>query len=73
VSNGIPAWGWIGDNVLPHLEEVHYCPSQESAPGCILFLYWPTDWPEKAYDRLDRGWLMLCMERMGFPASRLWH
>jgi hypothetical protein len=26
---------------------------------------------EKAYDRLDRGWLMLCMERMGFPPVAL--
>ncbi len=56
---------WIGDNVLHHLELVHYCQS-EQAPGCILFLDF-----EKAYDRLDRGWLMLCLQKMGFPQVAL--
>ena len=24
---------------------------------------------EKAYDRLDRGWLFRCLDRLGFPAE----
>jgi hypothetical protein len=56
---------WIGDNVLQHLEEIDYC-SAEQQPGCVLFLDF-----EKAYDRMDRGWLMQCLQRMGFPAQAL--
>src|SRR5512147_1431583 len=53
----------IADNVLLHLEEVDYV--QESGEeGCIVFLDF-----EKAYDRLDRDWLFLCMGAMGFPDS----
>ena len=52
---------WIGDNVLFHLEEVDYCQAQR-VPGCVLFLDF-----EKAYDRLDRGWLFRCIDRLGFP------
>ena len=53
---------WIGDNILQHLELLDYCEA-EAVPGCVLFLDF-----EKAYDRLDRGWLFRCMERLGFPA-----
>jgi hypothetical protein len=52
---------WIGDNVLFHLEEVDYSQA-EGVPGCVLFLDF-----EKAYDRLDRGWLFRCVDRLGFP------
>src|SRR5512147_2150277 len=53
----------IADNVLLHLEEVDYV--QESGEeGCVVFLDF-----EKAYDRLDRDWLFLCMGAMGFPDS----
>ena len=52
---------WIGDNILHHLELVDYCLS-EATPGCILFLDF-----EKAYDRVDRGWLLKCMQSLGFP------
>ncbi len=54
---------WIGDNVLFHLEEVDYCQA-EGVPACVLFLDF-----EKAYDRLDRGWLFRCLDRLGFPAE----
>jgi hypothetical protein len=56
---------WIGYNVLQHLEEIDYC-SADQQPGCVLFLDF-----EKAYDRMDRGWLMQCLQRMGFPAQAL--
>lgn len=54
---------WIGDNVLFHLEEVDHCQA-EGVPGCVVFLDF-----EKAYDRLDRGWLFRCVDRLGFPAE----
>ena len=54
---------WIGDNILQHLEVIDYCRAEQQ-PGCILFLDF-----EKAYDRMDRGWLMQCLQRMGFPAE----
>jgi hypothetical protein len=50
---------------LQHLEVMDYC-NAEQLPGCIMFLYFD----EKAYDdRMNRGWLMQCMHRMGFPAQ----
>ena len=52
---------WIGDNVLFHLEEIDYCQA-EQVPACVVFLDF-----EKAYDRLDRGWLFRCLDRLGFP------
>ncbi len=55
--------------VLQHLEIIDYCRA-ESKPGCVLFLDF-----EKAYDRMDRGWLMQCLQRntMGFPpAAQRW-
>eukprot|EP00775_Hariotina_reticulata_P014958 gene14958-biopygen52 len=51
----------IADNVLCHLEEVDYL-QQEQQPGVILFLDFA-----KAYDRLNRTWIQLCMKRMCFP------
>lgn len=51
---------WIGDNVLAHLEEVDYLETVQQ-PGCVLFLDF-----EKAYDRIDRGWIMHCMRTLGF-------
>ena len=56
---------WIGDNILHHLEEIDYC-QELRQPACVLFLDF-----EKAYDRLDRGWLYACMQHMGFPAVAL--
>ena len=54
---------WIGDNVLFHLEEIDYCQS-EQVQACVVFLDF-----EKAYDRLDRGWLFRCLDRLGFPGE----
>ena len=54
---------WIGDNVLFHLEEVDYLQHTQQ-PGCITFLDF-----SKAYDRVDRGWLMQCMQKMGFSSA----
>jgi hypothetical protein len=54
----------IVDNVLHHLEEVDWleCPSAvDGRQGCLVFLDF-----EKAYDRVDRGWLMRCLQHMGF-------
>ena len=51
---------WIGDNVLAHLEEVDYC-QDVGQPGCLLFLDFA-----KAYDRVDRPWLLRCMRAIGF-------
>ena len=59
----------IADNVLLHLEEIDYLQEvgvQQGQQGCILFLDF-----EKAYDRLDRGWLFRCMEAMKFPESSI--
>lgn len=51
------------DNVLLHLEEIDYL-SGEQLPGCIVFLDF-----FKAYDRLDRTWVLRCMEAMAFPPA----
>ena len=55
----------IADNVLCHLEEVDYL-QQTQQPGVALFLDFA-----KAYDRVDRPWLQLCMQQMGFPAGSI--
>jgi hypothetical protein len=55
----------IADNVLCHLEEIDYL-QQVQQPGVILFLDFA-----KAYDRLNRTWIQLCMQRMGFPAGSI--
>lgn len=52
---------WIGDNVLFHLEEVDYLTASQQ-PACILGLDF-----NKAYDRVDRGWLFQCMAALGIP------
>ena len=55
----------IADNVLHHLEEIDFL-QEAQQPGCIVFLDF-----EKAYDRLNRGWLLRCMEAMHFPESSM--
>eukprot|EP00775_Hariotina_reticulata_P003744 gene3744-biopygen5420 len=55
----------IADNVLCHVEEVDYL-QQEQQPGVILFLDFA-----KAYDRLNRTWIQLCMQCMGFPPGSI--
>ncbi len=42
-----------------HLEEIDYCQA-EQVPACVVFLDF-----EKAYDRLDRGWLFRCLDPLG--------
>lgn len=56
---------WIGDNVLAHLEEVDYCMNVDE-PGCQLILDF-----DKAFDRLDRQWVIRCMQTLGFHAGAL--
>ena len=53
------------DNVLLHLEECDYL-AGEQLPGCIVFLDF-----FKAYDRLDRTWVLRCMEAMAFPPAAI--
>jgi len=58
---------WIGDNVLFHLEEVDYLDVARE-PGAVVFCDF-----EKAYDRVQRPWVMACMGAMGFgPHARAW-
>ena len=61
----------IVDNVLHHLEEVDWLessPPGEHRQGCLVFLDF-----EKAYDRMDRSWLMRCMQHFGFrDGCRRW-
>jgi len=58
---------WIGDNVLAHLEEIDYCQACH-VEGCILFVD-----SAKAYDRLDVGWLLRCLQHLGFgPNACRW-
>ena len=56
---------WIGDNVLAHLEEMEYLETAKE-PGCVAFLDF-----SKAYDRLDRQWVLMCMQKLGFGTSAL--
>ena len=51
---------WIADNVLCHLEEIDFLETTQE-PGCIVFLDFA-----KAFDRLDRGWVLKCMQGLGF-------
>ena len=51
---------WIGDNVLCHLEEIDFHQHTQE-PGCIVFLDYT-----KAFDRLDRQWVLKCMQALGF-------
>lgn len=58
---------WIGDNVLGHLEEIDYCTYLDE-PGCQIILDF-----DKAFDRLNRGWVLRCMETLGFgQGSQRW-
>ena len=58
---------WIGDNVLSHLEGLDYLESA-GEPGCIAFLGFA-----KAYDRLDRDWVLQCMGALGLgPGAQRW-
>ena len=58
---------WIGDNVSAHLEEMDYL-REVGEPGVIVFLDF-----EKAFDRVDRAWLGLCLSRLGFgPHMQRW-
>lgn len=58
---------WIGDNVLLQqglMEELDHA----QFPGVMLFLD-----VAKAYDRVDRSWLLRCATSLGFPQSlRTW-
>ena len=57
----------IGSNVLAHLEEIEYLETAKE-PGCLAFLDF-----SKAYDRLDRQWVLQCMQQLGFgPSARRW-
>ena len=56
---------WIGDNVLFHLELIDYLDRQD-LPGVAIFLDFA-----KAYDRVDRGWLLRCMQALGCTPSML--
>ena len=57
----------IASNVLAHLEEVEYLETARE-PGCLAFLDF-----SKAYDRLDREWVLQCMRRIGFgPSATRW-
>jgi exonuclease III len=51
---------WIGDNVMYHMEEIAYVEAVQET-GCIAFLDF-----QKAYDRVDREWLMRCAKTLGF-------
>ena len=58
---------WIGDNVLAHLEEIDYLMAAQE-PGVIVFLDLA-----KAFDRIDRAWLLRSLEALGMPAgARRW-
>jgi hypothetical protein len=58
---------WIGDNILAHLEEIDYLTAARE-PGVIVFLDLA-----KAFDRIDRAWLLRSLEALGMPAgARRW-
>ena len=56
---------WIGDNVLSHLEEIDYLMAAHE-PGVIVFLDLA-----KAFDRIDRAWLLRALGALGMPAGAL--
>jgi exonuclease III len=56
---------WIGDNVLYHLGLAEYL-HQSGQPAALLILD-----IEKAYDRVDRGWLFRVATEMGFGPGML--
>ena len=53
---------WIGDNVLVHLETLDYLPAT-GQPGAMVFLDLA-----KAFDRIDRAWILRSLEALGAPA-----
>ena len=53
---------WIGDNVLAHLETVDYLQAT-GQPGALVFLDLA-----KAFDRVDRAWILRSLEALGAPA-----
>ena len=58
---------WIGDNVLLRLGLAEYLKAV-GKPGVILSMD-----IKKAYDRVDRGWLLQCAEAYGLPTGmRRW-
>ncbi len=58
---------WIVDNVLAHLEEIDFCQAFQ-IEGTILFID-----SAKAYDLLYVGWLLRCLQHLGFgPNARRW-
>lgn len=56
---------WIGDNVLTHLEEISYL-QEAQQPGCTATLDF-----SKAYDRVDRQWILRAMNAVGFQRRAL--
>ena len=54
---------WIGDNILAHTE-LSECLARNNAPGCMLFLDF-----SKAFDYVDRGWILRVMAALGFTAA----
>ena len=56
---------WIGDNVLLNQEIMEHMVA-ENQPGTVLFLD-----VAKAYDRVDRGWLLACANAMGLPVGMM--
>ena len=58
---------WAGDNVICHMEEIDYA-AVTGEPGTMIILDFA-----KAFDRLHRGWLLRCLDAMGFgPDARRW-
>jgi len=54
---------WIGDNVLLQQLWPEFLAASQ-LPGVVLLLD-----VEKAYDKVDRGWIYRCAESMGLPPS----
>ena len=61
---------WIGDNILSRQALQEYLEASvntdDPQAGCLIFLD-----ITKAYDRVDRGWLMRVAREMGFGAGML--
>ena len=53
---------WIGDNVLVHLETLDYLQAT-GQPGAMVFVDLA-----KAFDRIDRAWILRSLEALGAPA-----
>ena len=58
----------ITDNIFNRQTIIDYLEAATGASGCLLFLD-----IAKAYDRVDRAWLMRCADAFGLPAGmRKW-